>query len=65
MRDDRVFTYFDLAAGKEVVFVIPLNASYRGRFYLPPIDVRPMYDETLGARTAGQWIEVTSIGQQG
>ena len=65
VRDDRVLTYFDLDAGQEAVFTVPLNATYRGRFYLPGVSVEQMYDSRYRARTAGRWVEVVLPGQQG
>ncbi len=58
VRDDRVYTYFDLAAGESRTFTVGLNASYRGRFYMPPVSVEAMYDPIIQARTAGQWVQV-------
>ncbi len=57
-RDDRVLTYFDLARGQSKTFVIPLNASYVGRFYLPGIHCEAMYDNSVNAVLEGYWIEV-------
>ena len=59
-RDDRVLTYFDLARGQSKAFIIPLNASYVGRFYLPGIYCEAMYDNTVNAILEGQWIEVVN-----
>jgi uncharacterized protein YfaS (alpha-2-macroglobulin family) len=58
IRDDRVYTYFDLGAGERKTFKILLNASYAGRFYLPTLYCEAMYDNTINARKPGQWIEV-------
>lgn len=58
IRDDRVFTYFRLEAGQEKVFLVVLNASYRGRYYQPGIAVEAMYDAAVHANTKGQWIEI-------
>ena len=44
IRDDRVYTYFDLKAGETKTVEMLLNASYLGRFYLPPVGVEAMYD---------------------
>ena len=44
IRDDRVFTYFGLDGGQEKVFLVVLNASYRGRYYQPGVAVEAMYD---------------------
>jgi uncharacterized protein YfaS (alpha-2-macroglobulin family) len=58
IRDDRVFTYFRLEAGQEKVFLVVLNASYRGRYYQPGVAVEAMYDAAVHANTKGQWIEI-------
>jgi uncharacterized protein YfaS (alpha-2-macroglobulin family) len=58
IRDDRVFTYFDLGRGEEKVFLVVMNASYRGRYYLPGVAVEAMYDASVHANTKGQWIEI-------
>ena len=62
IRDDRVYTYFDLGQGKSATYRAVMNASYTGRFYLPMVDVAAMYDETINARITGQWVEVVRPG---
>jgi uncharacterized protein YfaS (alpha-2-macroglobulin family) len=63
IRDDRVYTYFDLEQDKKVTYRVLVNASYRGKFYLPMVMVEAMYDATINARTAGRWVEVVLPGQ--
>ncbi|HEX9185494.1 MAG TPA: alpha-2-macroglobulin family protein, partial [Vicinamibacteria bacterium] len=63
VRDDRVYTYFDLRAGATKTFEVGLHASYLGRFYLPMVTVEAMYDATLNARAKGQWVEVVEPGR--
>ncbi len=63
VRDDRVYTYFSLAAGATQTVEVLAHASYLGRFYLPQVSVEPMYDASLNARTRGQWIEVAEPGK--
>jgi uncharacterized protein YfaS (alpha-2-macroglobulin family) len=58
IRDDRVMTYFDLGARASKSFIVMLNASYQGKFYLPALEVGAMYDNTIKANTAGQWVEI-------
>jgi uncharacterized protein YfaS (alpha-2-macroglobulin family) len=58
IRDDRVYTYFGLAAGERKTFRVMLNATYAGRFYQPSIYCESMYDNTVNAGLAGQWVEV-------
>jgi alpha-2-macroglobulin len=59
-RDDRVLTYFDLVGGQSEIatYKIQLNASYKGRFYLPSTNVEGMYDNRIRASAPGQWVEV-------
>ncbi len=58
IRDDRVYTYFDLNPNQSKTFKIMLNASYLGKFYLPTVSCEAMYDNTIHARVAGNWVEV-------
>ncbi len=62
IRDDRVYTYFDLKPGETKMFTILLNASYLGRFYLPTVSCEAMYDNTINSRQHGQWIKVVEPG---
>jgi hypothetical protein len=58
IRDDRVYTYFDIDPNRSKTFRIMLNASYLGRFYLPTTYCSAMYDNTINARTPGKWVEI-------
>lgn len=64
VRDDRVYTYFDLYqrynSKRSATFRIRLNATYAGRFYLPPVEAYDMYNENIIARVPGQWVEVVN-----
>ncbi len=62
IRDDRIYTYFDLEPGETKTFKVLLNASYLGTFYLPLIKVEAMYDVSINANTAGRWIKVKRQG---
>jgi uncharacterized protein YfaS (alpha-2-macroglobulin family) len=64
IRDDRVYTYFDLAPKATKTFYVLVNASYLGSFYLPLISVEAMYDASINARIAGQRIKVKRPGVQ-
>ncbi len=57
-RDDRVDSFFSLAAGRSVTVTVNLTAAYRGRFYLPAVSCEAMYDDTVSALVPGKWIEV-------
>ena len=58
IRDDRVYTYFDIKRHGTNTYVIQLNAAYLGKYYLPAVFCEAMYDETVNARTPGKWISV-------
>lgn len=58
IRDDRVYTYFDLNAGQRKTFQVLLTASYAGTYYLPAVSCEAMYDKSVYARTKGQVVEV-------
>lgn len=60
IRDDRVYTFFDLDQGRAKSFNIKLNASYLGRYYLPTIKVEAMYDHTIHARKRGKWVDIVA-----
>jgi hypothetical protein len=59
VRDDRVYTYFNLQPGETRQFRIALHATYEGKFILPAIMVEEMYNNTVYARIPGQWVSVT------
>ena len=58
IRDDRVYTYFDLDMNKEKTIVFHLNAAYKGKYYYPPVSCEAMYDNSVRAQKAGKMIEV-------
>ncbi|MEM9548543.1 MAG: MG2 domain-containing protein [Bacteroidota bacterium] len=58
IRDDRVYTFFDIKGTKSLTFSTLLNATYAGKFYLSPVFVEAMYDNEIQAKTEGTWIEV-------
>ena len=63
IRDDRVFTYFDLQKSKVKKFRVLLNAAYLGKFYLPAVECSAMYDNDIQAIKSGQWVEVVRAGK--
>ncbi len=63
VRDDRVYTYFNISPYKTSTFRIVLNAAYVGRYYLPTIYCEAMYDNTINSRKPGKWLEVVRSGQ--
>lgn len=62
IRDDRVYSYFDLGRNTTVRYRTILNAAYLGNFYLPSVYCEAMYDNDINARVAGQWVDVSPVG---
>ncbi len=58
IRDDRVYTYFDLKMNEQKTFVFRLNATYVGNYYQPPVSCEAMYDFSVRAQKPGRWIVV-------
>jgi alpha-2-macroglobulin len=63
IRDDRVYTYFDIVSGQRKTFKVLLTASYAGSYYLPAVSCEAMYDHTIYARKKGQVVEVVKGGE--
>ena len=59
IRDDRVFTYFELMRGQSKTFIIRLQAAYAGKFTLPAIQCESMYDTQTHGRTKAGKTEVS------
>ena len=64
IRDDRVYTYFNVYAGNSVTYRVLLNATYLGKFYLPATYCEAMYDNTINARRPGKWVKVVIPGEE-
>jgi len=58
IRDDRVFTYFNLRENESVVYKVLLNASYIGKYYLPALQCEAMYNHNISATQGGKWVQV-------
>lgn len=58
IRDDRVFTYFNLRENETVTYKVLLNASYIGRYYLSAVQCEAMYNNSISATEAGKWVQV-------
>lgn len=58
IRDDRVYTYFNLRKNQTRIFRVLLSATYLGRFYLPAVKCEAMYDHSIRAVRPGRWVEV-------
>ena len=61
IRDDRVYSYFDVERNASRNFRILLNAAYVGKFYLPTVYCEAMYNNNINAQKAGQWVEVVKM----
>ncbi len=60
VKDDRVYAYFDINKKKTHTYMVQLNAAYQGTYYLPAITCEAMYDNTIYARSEGQWVKVVA-----
>lgn len=58
IRDDRVYTFFNLSAKNSKKFAVKLNAAYKGRFYLPGVLCEEMYRGDVRAVEAGKWVVI-------
>lgn len=57
IRDDRVYSFFDLAAGKSLTIDVKLTATYGGRYFVPAITCEAMYQQEVNATLPGRWLE--------
>ncbi len=60
IRDDRVYTYFNINATETLTYYVQLNASYLGRYFLPGTFSEAMYDNKISAGVNGKWVEVVN-----
>jgi hypothetical protein len=58
IRDDRVYSYFDIGTSESKTYRVLLNAAYVGKFYLPTVYCEAMYDNDINGRVGGRWVEV-------
>jgi alpha-2-macroglobulin len=58
IRDDRVYTFFNLEQYHRKTFRVRLNAAYTGRYYLPSVNCEAMYEKNIHANTKGRRVEV-------
>jgi len=58
IRDDRVYSYFDIGTSEARTYRVLLNAAYIGKFYLPTVYCEAMYDNDINGRVGGKWVEV-------
>jgi len=64
IRDDRVYTFFDLRTNESRTFRVMLTATYAGTFYLPAVSCEAMYDRSIYARRKGQVVAVVKAATQ-
>lgn len=62
IRDDRVYTYFDLGPSQKKTFRYLVTASFAGKFFMPAVSAGAMYDHSISARTKGQEVDVVRKG---
>ncbi len=60
VRDDRVYTYFDINENETLTYYVQLNASYLGRYFMPGTYASAMYDNSINAGVNGKWVEVVN-----
>jgi uncharacterized protein YfaS (alpha-2-macroglobulin family) len=58
IRDDRVFTYFNIRENETLTYKVLLNASYIGKYYLSAVQCEAMYNNNISATQAGKWVQV-------
>jgi hypothetical protein len=58
VRDDRVLSYFDLAAKESKTIKVRMNAAFLGDYYFPAISAEVMYRPSIRARTAGLPVQI-------
>lgn len=58
IRDDRVYTYFNIRENETLIYYVQLNASYLGRYFLPGTFTEAMYDNSISSGVNGKWVEV-------
>lgn len=63
IRDDRVYSYYDLAPKQSIMIQVKLNATYIGRYYMPTVYSEAMYDNMISSRVHGDWVEVIETKQ--
>ncbi|MBP3709751.1 MAG: alpha-2-macroglobulin [Treponema sp.] len=53
IRDDAIYTYFDLKRGETFTYTFYATAVYKGAYYIPAIHARAMYDNDIRAVETG------------
>ena len=60
IRDDRIYTYFDLGMNQQKTFIFSINAAYQGKFYQPPVRCEAMYDNSVYGQVPGRWVQIAN-----
>lgn len=58
IRDDRIYSYFNLAAGETKTIKAKFIATYAGTYFLPAVYCEAMYNSKVFARGSGIWVKV-------
>ncbi|MEO7175906.1 MAG: hypothetical protein ABIV51_08505, partial [Saprospiraceae bacterium] len=58
IRDDRVNTFFDLAASQTKSIRVSLQATYAGTYHMPAVLAEAMYDDTFRANSLGRVVKI-------
>lgn len=61
VRDDRVYTYFNIRPGETKQFITALNACYSGIYYLPAVLCEDMYNAEINSRIPGKTVNVRKL----
>ena len=60
IRDDRVYTYFDINSTSSRTYEVRLNASYMGKYDMSGVKVEAMYYPEVVFIGEGKWVEVVA-----
>ncbi len=58
IKDEGIYTYFDLEAGKSKSFTFMANVAYTGNFFIPAIHAEAMYDDSVSAMIPGRFVQM-------
>jgi len=64
IRDDRIHYYFSLKKGETKKYKVLATAAYKGRYYLPAVNVEAMYEGNIRARLKGKWLNIINIKEK-
>ncbi len=64
IRDNLVYTFFNLKDDKSKVIKIKLTASYKGKYFLPAALCSAMYNNSIKASSTGYFVNVTDASKK-